>query len=73
MVKVIHIRYNVFLLSSRDGHVTRIAKKVTLTEKQRDTLNQIITSRKHRLDHIERAKIIIFSSSKSKANELVIF
>lgn len=36
--------------------------KVTLTEKQRDTLNQIITSRKHRLDHIERAKIIILSS-----------
>lgn len=53
MVKARHIRYNAFFLSSRDGHVTRIAKKVTLTEKQRDTLNQIITSRKHRLDHIK--------------------
>ena len=70
MVKAIDIRYNALLLSSRDGHVARIAKKVTLTEKQRDTLNQIITSRTHRLDHIERAKIIIFSSELKQDKQL---
>ncbi len=35
--------------------MTRIAKKVTLTKKQIDTLKQIVLSRTHRLDHIERA------------------
>jgi hypothetical protein len=61
MVKAMHIRYNASHLSPKDGCVTRIAKKVTLTNKQSDALNQIVMSRTHRLDHIERAKIILFS------------
>jgi transposase len=43
--------------------VTGIAKKITLTEKQCDVLSQIVTSRTHRLDHIERAQIILLSSA----------
>ena len=39
-----------------------IAKKITLTEKQFDVLSQIVTSRTHRLDHIERAQIILLCS-----------
>ena len=40
-----------------------IGRKITLTEKQRDVLSQIVTSRTHRLDHIERAQIILLSST----------
>ena len=36
-----------------------IGRKITLTEKQRDVLSQIVTSRTHRLDHIDRAQIIL--------------
>lgn len=45
----------------------RIAKKVTLTEKQKDVLKQIITSRTHRADHIVRAQMV-FLSTTSKSN-----
>ena len=44
-------------------NMARIAKRVTLTNKQRDVLNQIVTSRTHRQDPIERAKIILLSSN----------
>jgi len=40
-----------------------IGRKITLTEKQRDVLSQIVTSRTHRLDHIDRAQIILLSST----------
>ena len=53
MLKAMYIRYNASHLPPKDGCVTRIAKKVTLTKKQSDTLNQIIMSRTHRLDHVE--------------------
>jgi hypothetical protein len=43
--------------------VIGIAKKIILTEKQCDVLSQIATSRTHRLDHIERAQIILLSSA----------
>jgi biotin-(acetyl-CoA carboxylase) ligase len=43
--------------------VIGIAKKITLTEKQCDVLSQIVTSRTHRLAHIERAQIILLSSA----------
>jgi hypothetical protein len=50
--------------------VTRIAKKVTLTKKQFDTLNQIVLSRTHRPDHIERANIILFSSESKQDKDI---
>ena len=40
-----------------------IAKKIRLTEKPCDVLSQIVTSRTHRLDHVERAPIILLSSA----------
>ena len=43
--------------------MARIAYRVTLTNKQRDVLNQIVTSRTQWQDHIERAKIILLSSN----------
>ena len=70
MVKATRIRYNALFLSSKDGHVTRIAKKVTLTKKQSDALNQIVSSRTHRLDHIERANIILFSSELKQDKDI---
>ena len=44
--------------------MARIATRVTLTNKQRNVLNQIVKSRTQRRDHIERAKIILLSSAK---------
>ncbi len=44
--------------------MARIATRVTLTNKQRNVLNQIVKSRTQRRDHIERAKIILLSSDK---------
>jgi putative transposase len=51
----------------------RIAQKVALTEKQRQTLLQITLSRTQRQDHIERANIILLCESESNtkiSNEL---
>lgn len=45
----------------------RIAKKVTLTDKQHQTLLQIATSRTQRQDHIERANIILKCVSESNS------
>ena len=70
MVKATHIRYNALFLSPKDGHVTRIAKKATLTKKQSDALNQIVLSRTHRPDHIERANIILFSSELKQDKDI---
>lgn len=70
MVKATHIRYNALFLSPKDRHVTRIAKKVTLTKKQSDALNQIVLSRTHRPDHIERANIILFSSELKQDKDI---
>ena len=50
--------------------MTRISKKVTITKKQSDALNQIVMSRMHRLDHIERAKIILFSSELTQDKDI---
>ena len=50
--------------------MARIAKRVTLTNKQRDVLNQIVTSRAHRQDHIERAKIILLSSNAKQDKQI---
>ena len=50
--------------------MARIAKRVTLTDKQRDILNQIATSRTQRQDHIERAKIILLSSNARQDKQI---
>ena len=50
--------------------MTRISKKVTITKKQSDALNQIAMSRTHRLDHIERARIILFSSELKQDKDI---
>lgn len=52
--------------------MTRIAKPVKLTDKQRTTLTQIVTSRTERQDHIERAKIILLSSEKKQDKQISI-
>ena len=72
MVKAMHIRYNASHLPPKDGCVTRISEKVTLTKKQYDALNQIVMSRMHRLDHIERAKIILFSSELKQDKDIAL-
>ena len=43
--------------------MARIARKVTLTAKQSQTLTQISLSRTQRLDHILRAKLILLCSA----------
>lgn len=45
--------------------MARTAKKVTLTDKQREVLLQIAASRTQRQDHIERANIILLCESKT--------
>ena len=50
--------------------MARIAKRVTLTNKQRDVLNQIATGRTQRQDHIERAKIILLSSHAKQDKQI---
>lgn len=50
--------------------MARIAKRVTLTNKQRDVLNQMVTSRTQRQDHIERAKIILLSSNAKQDKQI---
>lgn len=50
--------------------MARIAKRVTLTSKQRDVLNQIVTSRTQRQDHIERARIILLSSNARQDKQI---
>lgn len=41
--------------------MARIAKPISLTNKQHNVLTQIITSRTHRQDHIQRAQIILLA------------
>ena len=48
----------------------RIAKQIILTNKQRDVLNQIATSRTQRQDYIERAKIILMSSTAKQDKQI---
>ena len=48
----------------------RIAKQIILTNKQRDVLNQIATSRTQRQDYIERAKIILLSSTAKQDKQI---
>jgi transposase len=50
--------------------MTRIAKPVKLTDKQRTALSQIVTSRTQRQDHIERAKIILLSSETKQDKQI---
>lgn len=50
--------------------MARIAKRVSLTNKQREVLNQIVTSRTQRQDHIERAKIILLSSNTKQDKQI---
>ena len=49
--------------AQENNNMARIAGQVTLTEKQRNILIQIATSRTQREDHVERAKIILLSSN----------
>ena len=56
--------------TTKGRYVTRIARKVTLTEKQFDALNQIIMSCTHRLGHIEHVKIILFSSALKQDKDI---
>lgn len=49
--------------AQENNNMARIADQVTLTEKQRNILIQIATSRTQREDHVERAKIILLSSN----------
>src|ERR1700733_2878266 len=50
--------------------MARRAKQISLTNKQQNILMQIVTSRTHQQDHIERAKIILLSSD-SKTNKQI--
>ena len=50
--------------------MARTAKSITLTNKQRSVLNQIVTSRTRRQDHIERAKIILLSSNSIQDKQI---
>jgi DNA-binding NarL/FixJ family response regulator len=47
-----------------------MSKKISLTDKQQNLLMQIVTSRTHQQDHIERAKIILLSSD-GKTNKQI--
>ena len=50
--------------------MARRAKQVSVTNKQQNILMQIVTSRTHQQDHIERAKIILLSFD-SKTNKQI--
>jgi len=45
-------------------------EKMKLTKKQSNVLNQIVLSRTHRPDHIERANIILFSSESRQDKDI---
>lgn len=47
-----------------------MSKKISLTDRQQNLLMQIVTSRTHQQDHIERAKIILLSSD-GKTNKQI--
>jgi len=50
--------------------MARIAEKVILTDKQRNALVQIASSRTHRPDHINRSKIILISSELKQDTQI---
>jgi transposase len=50
--------------------MARIAKQVTLTNKQQEVLTHIITSRTQRQDHVVRAKIILLSYNKKQDKQI---